>query len=60
MISSLTKTLVDHSGDDVSQDFAVGVQRGVCVHLQKPDLGKMNVNQESGLDPLRVTAMPFY
>lgn len=58
--SLLTKTLVDDDGDDVSQDFAVGVQCRVCIHLQKPDLEKANGNQEIRLDLLRAAVMPFY
>lgn len=57
---SLTKALVDDRWDDVPQDFAVGVQRGVCIHLQKPDLEKMDADQEPRLDLLRVTATSFY
>lgn len=58
--SLLTEALVDDAGDDVSQDFAVGVQCRVCIHLQKPDLGKGNGNQEIRLDLLRAAAMPFH
>lgn len=58
--SLLTETLVDDAGDDVSQDFAVGVQCRVCIHLQKPDLEQANGNQEIRLDLLRAAVMPFY
>lgn len=45
----LTQALTDYSWDDIFQDFTVGVQCWACIHLQKPDLGKMNTSQAAGV-----------
>lgn len=40
----LTQRLHDHAWNHVLQDFTVGVQSGVAVHLQKPHLGQILVS----------------